>query len=583
MDLNNPFDGDINAQVQSAIDTPSAPEPSLDDVEAPSTPPAPEATAEQPEQIKDSNYRNIPINNFDDVFKVRARISEFGDQKGAGSDKGDNGRFAFGGGSVDNQEMYAAIDPAWYKRGIKPGSTVNVINPKTGQSVSVVLRDKGPARWTGRGIDVAPNALKALGMDTDEDAVIDFKPAIAGAGQEVAQGDQQTGQEDLTTSEGAKSYVDRATSPGGSPMMAETGQQSGAQTDVTATSDKLGVTKLADGGYDLGGGVVGYKNGIFQMRTGNSVTEYIPDPSQASGYKTHTFTTKPPTVKSGKELMVQEAAKKGVIREDYPEGPEGDKAYNDEAKLTLGAGVADDIAESIMSGKQPPDTKGLYRTGPMVRAKLAQKGYDLKDANLDWQAAQRFVLSQNSPPLVRLRQSATTADHSLDVIDELAAKWKGGHYPPLNKAKLVLAQQGAFGPDAASIARQLDGQITDLTFELGNVYMGGGTPTDQALGLAKKNLSSDWDEKVLHDMTDLARRNIHIRLNSFKQVEPAGMSEEAGKEARWNQNPNTSPTPSATPSPSGAPAQHYVGEPVTLRNGQSVIIKTIRPDGTFTY
>ncbi len=534
--------------------------------------------------MDNSNYYNLDLNEDpENVFKVGTKISTFGGP----SDKEDNGQFAFGGSSIDNgqesQENYAAVDPAWYKNGIKPGSTVYVQNPETGAQVPVVLRDKGPARWTGRGIDVAPHVLDLLGAKTDQDVIVNLKPALTGQpiDQETHQDPNtpQQGLEDLTTPEGAKSYVDRAVASG-APTMAATGSLAGTRTDITGTKEDLGVTKLPDGGYDLGGGVVGYPNGIFQMRTGNSITEYIPDQSQASGYKTHTFTTKGGGQNSD-EVMQHEGAKKGVVRSNYPEGPEGDQQYKDELKLTLGAGVADDIAEAITSGKQPPDTKGLYRTGPMVRAKLAKLGYDLKDANLDWQAAQRFILSQNSPPLVRLRQSAMTADHSLDIIDDLAKKWQAGKFPPLNRARLIAAQQGALGPEAASLARQLDGQITDLTFELGNVYMGGGTPTDQALQLAKKNLSADWDEKVLLDMTNLARNNLRIRLNSFKQVEPAGLSDEALKEKRWSATQQPAATATATPSTSTASPR--VGQTVKL-NGKMVTIDSIDPKtGTFTY
>ena len=534
----------------------------------------------------DSNYYNLDLNDPDNVFKVGTQISTFGGPQ----DKEDNGQFAFGGGSVtpeggESPENYAAIDPSWYKNGIKPGSTVYVQNPKTGAQLPVILRDKGPARWTGRGIDVAPHVLQQLGMQTDDHAVVDFKPALTG--QVDDQGEVQEpdapkgGLEDLTTPEGARAYVDRQSSNPAN-LQAGSGTQAGVRGDITGTKDQLGVTKLPDGGYDLGGGVVGYPNGIFQMRTGNTITEYIPDPSkdETGGYKIHTFNTKGGG-QSQDEVMQHEGAKKGVVRSNYPEGPDGDAQYKDELKLTLGAGVADDIAESIMSGKQPPDTKGLYRTGPMVRAKLAQKGYDLKDANLDWQASQRFVLSQNSPPLVRLRQSAVTADHSLDVIDELSKQWQAGRFPPLNRARLAAAQNGAFGPEAASLARQLDGQITDLTFELGNVYMGGGTPTDQALQLAKKNLSADWDDKVLRDMTNLARRNINIRLNSFKQVEPAGISDEAAKEARWAKTQPVAPSP-APKVGTNTPSSYTKGQTVKL-NGKMVVIDQINPDGTFTY
>lgn len=283
--------------------------------------------------------------------------------------------------------------------------------------------------------------------------------------------------------------------------------------------------------------------------------------------------------------MAHEGAKKGVIRSDYPEGEEGDKAYRNELKLTLGAGVADDIAEAIMAGTQPPDTKGLYRTGPQVRAKLAQQGYDLKNANLDWQAAQKFILGVNSPPLIRLRASANTAFHSLDLIDEYNKQWKAGGFPVLNKARLAAAQQGALGPEAQKIAFQLDGQIATLQFELGNVVMGGNTPTDQSLEQMRKELQTDWPEGVLDTMIDQAKRNLSIRINSFKQIAPAGQSEEAQKEARWSQDhPQTSP--STTPQPVSTPTSTKkvgVGDTVKL-NGKMVIVDSIDPTtGRFTY
>jgi hypothetical protein len=238
-----------------------------------------------------SNYYNVDLNDPDSIFMVGAKISSFGGPKDVESGQ-DNGQFAYGGSSVtpegeESQLNYAAVDPAWYKNGIKPGSTVNVINPKTGTSVPVTLVDKGPARWTGRGIDVAPHVLNKLGLETDEDAYIDFKPAILGGptSQPAQQQDQQP-QEDLTTAEGARSYLSRATMPG-QPMEAST--QGGGE----PVSGVSGIRKLNDGGYDLGDGVIGYPNGILSMHSGNTVTQYIPDDNSPNGYKIHTQNVQP--------------------------------------------------------------------------------------------------------------------------------------------------------------------------------------------------------------------------------------------------------------------------------------------------
>jgi hypothetical protein len=199
---------------------------------------------------------------------------------------------------------------------------------------------------------------------------------------------------------------------------------------------------------------------------------------------------------------------------------------------------AKDIAGAIVAGDQPPTLAGLYsRSGP-VRAELARQGYNLANAQLDWSAAQQHFKTLNGAQQTRLRQAVDTAAHSLDVIDTLADQWKGGSFPILNRANLALAKNGAYGAEVATTARQLDAQIADVTAELANAYMGGNSPTDHALELAAKNLSSDWSQKTLKDMTALARTNLRIRQNAIRNIAAAGPSEV---------NPYAPPAATATP------------------------------------
>ncbi len=174
-----------------------------------------------------------------------------------------------------------------------------------------------------------------------------------------------------------------------------------------------------------------------------------------------------------------------------------------------------EVARAIMAGEQSPELTGLYRNTMAVRAELGRQGYNHANALTDWRATQRHFATMNGPAQTRMVQAIDNASHSLDVIDDLSSKWKGGRFPVLNRANLMLAKNGAYGPDVASVANQLDAQISDVTAELGQVYMGGNSPTDHALGLASKNLSTDWSDKVLKDMTQLARQNLRIRQNSI--------------------------------------------------------------------
>ena len=150
-----------------------------------------------------------------------------------------------------------------------------------------------------------------------------------------------------------------------------------------------------------------------------------------------------------------------------------------------------------------------------VAVGMHRQGYDLATAAQDWTATQKHLATLNGAQQTRLRQAISTASDSLGVIEDLATQWDGGKFPLLNKANLALAKAGGLGAKAQQIATNLEAQITDVTSELGNVYMGGNSPTDHALSLAGKNLSADWTKDQLLSAIKLARTNLQIRTNSI--------------------------------------------------------------------
>lgn len=235
------------------------------------------------------------------------------------------------------------------------------------------------------------------------------------------------------------------------------------------------------------------------------------------------------------------------------------KAQRASSAGSVDDGDAEEIANAIISGDQPPTLQGLYRNGGPVRAALAKAGYPLATAMTDWAATQKHFSTLNGAQQTRLRQAADTAMHSLDVIEDLANQWQGGKFPILNKAQLKLAKNGALGPEAQSIATQLEAQISDVTSELANVYMGGNSPTDHALTLAAKNLSADWTQKQLTDALKLSRTNLGIRLNSIKNTGVIGASP---NNPYVPQQTPTPPAPSQTVKPSGRVYYDMNGNPI---------------------
>ena len=176
-----------------------------------------------------------------------------------------------------------------------------------------------------------------------------------------------------------------------------------------------------------------------------------------------------------------------------------------------------------------------------VASELSKRGVNLTQLQNDWKATQRYFQTLNSPQQLRLRQNIDTVSHSLDTISDLADKWKGGGLPILNRANLIAAKGGLYGKEWASIATQLEAQIADVTSEMGSVIMGGNSPTDHALALAAKNLSADWNEKVLQDMVRLARTNLKNRQNAIENTGPVTPGGSA--------NPYFTPVPSHQSAP----------------------------------
>ena len=197
--------------------------------------------------------------------------------------------------------------------------------------------------------------------------------------------------------------------------------------------------------------------------------------------------------------------------------------------------TAEEIANAIERGDRPPTLQGLYRHGPLVQGILAKRKFNLTDATLDWQATQNWLRSASSNQQLRMRQAIPNAYDSLQTIEEAAKAWNAGNFPSFNKVSIDAAVQANIGKKVkatiagkdkewtpSEIATILKAQIADVTAELANVYMGGNSPTEQAMKLASHNLNENWSSRTLQSMVDLTRNNLKIRENSMKNTGPVG-------------------------------------------------------------
>jgi hypothetical protein len=98
---------------------------------------------------------------------------------------------------------------------------------------------------------------------------------------------------------------------------------------------------------------------------------------------------------------------------------------------------------------------------------------------------------------------------------------------------------------AGAVAHALESQIADLNADIGNIYMGGNTPTDRGLELASKALSADWNDETFHEGLKQARSNVQDSLQLDHQFAAGRSSRQfavcnAGaarwrRQARWRE------------------------------------------------
>jgi hypothetical protein len=171
----------------------------------------------------------------------------------------------------------------------------------------------------------------------------------------------------------------------------------------------------------------------------------------------------------------------------------------------------------MKAGTLPPQLPGrASKDYTAIMAEANRQGFDLAKANEDWVATQKHLSTMNGQQQERLRQAISFTKESLPLVRQLITQWDSAGYPVLSKAALDAAAAGAGTKEQQSLAVRLKGQIADLTSELGTVYKGGNSSTDESLKLAGENLSGSWSKQAALDAIDQIDKNIGFRENSMR-------------------------------------------------------------------
>lgn len=184
----------------------------------------------------------------------------------------------------------------------------------------------------------------------------------------------------------------------------------------------------------------------------------------------------------------------------------------------------DAIADGIADGSFPPDPSGYSRgQWGMVATSLRKRHqFDMTRAQVDWRTALRYYAGLNTNLQLRLRQAiengfetARVAQETSDTLEGLVPRTS---VTLLNRGLLTLAREGGLGDEATAAAQRLVSFVNALQFELANVYMGGGVPTDQASHKAREIVNPDMSPMRLRAALNSARQELAIRRNAISQA-----------------------------------------------------------------
>ncbi len=237
----------------------------------------------------------------------------------------------------------------------------------------------------------------------------------------------------------------------------------------------------------LAGGMAAAAPGMTQMKQRSAVNAWLaagaPKDPNHPAMKALMDANPALGVKYAADKLTPQASDMPASVQEYQYGLAHPDYAEQQLKLKSAAGnpAEDDqaqaIADGIVNGDIPP-TKNLYRYTAPVLAKLAKSGFDLTKQTQDFTATQKRLSVLNGAQQIRLTQAVSQVEETLPKIEELASKWQGSGFKPLNKATLEAARQGLLGQDAQSLATRLTAMIADMTSELGTVYKGGNSSTD---------------------------------------------------------------------------------------------------------
>jgi hypothetical protein len=183
---------------------------------------------------------------------------------------------------------------------------------------------------------------------------------------------------------------------------------------------------------------------------------------------------------------------------------------------------AQSIAEGITTGRQPPVVTGLYGLSGQVRADLEKKGFNLAEAQLEWQRATKQVQSLNGPQMTRFVGLAHSVDSTINEVRNLSKQMNMSGVPALNSVELQRYIQTEGNSPNGQLAIKYVSAVNTLKEEFANLANGGYAPTEPAWTLANQQINGNYGVREMDASLTEVQRLINYRLQGVPGLSTLG-------------------------------------------------------------
>lgn len=226
---------------------------------------------------------------------------------------------------------------------------------------------------------------------------------------------------------------------------------------------------------------------------------------------------------------------------------------------SVGQSMVKDLADGIESGKQPPvlgQGQGVgAKINAAVKQELQRRGFDFTNANLQYEAAHKQVLSLNGPQMVKYAGLSSSVLNTIDEVNDLAKQMQNTGITGLNAAKIGALVNTAGNTQAGQLASKYNAAVNTLKEEFANLAQGGYAPTEAAWGLANSQINGNYGVDQLGASLGEVQRLLRYRLGGIPNMGTLGPGA-ANRYVNGGQAPNMGQggQPPAAAGPQGAPA-----------------------------